>query len=215
MKFWGSTMLRALVAATLFAPAALCAQADIALVDLVSGDVTYGSPRGRVTQYMKVREGDRFTIARGGQVRLMYFQSAKQEHYSGPASFTVGASGGKLHSGAQPRVTNVPTVVPGRLSRIPELVQHAKLGGVALRGNRKPRAEDSVLRNARADYDRLRRDAAGDDITPELFLFSALADYHRYDEMGRLADEMLRKQPNNEDVKTLAAWVRTQSEGVK
>ena len=208
-------MLRALVAATLLAPAALGAQADIALVDLVSGDVTYGSPRGRVAQYMKVREGDRFTVARGGQVRLMYFQGAKQEHYAGPASFTVTASGGLLHSGAKPRVTNIPAVVPGRLSRIPELVQHAKLGGVALRGTPKPRPDDALLRNTRADYDRLRRDATGDDITPELFLFVALAEYHRYDEMTQLADEMLRKQPNNDDVKTLAAWVRTQSERVK
>jgi hypothetical protein len=33
--------------------------------------------------------------------------------------------------------------------------------------------------------------------------------------MERLADEMLRKQPNNEEVKILAGWVRTQAERVK
>lgn len=214
MKYWVSTMLRALAATLLAAPVIAWAQADVALVDLVSGDVTYGSPRARVTPYMKVREGDRFIVARGGQVRLMYFKNATQEHYAGPASFTASASGGYQHSGAKPRVTNVPAIVPGRLSRIPELVQHAKLGGVQVRGT-KPRPDDAVLRNARADYDRLRREATGDDITPELFLFSTLAEYHRYDEMGRLADEMLRKQPNNDEVKALAAWVRTQSEPVK
>jgi hypothetical protein len=209
-------MLRAFAAAALLAvPAIAGAQADIALVDLVSGDVTYGSPRARVTAYMKVREGDRFTLARGAQVRLMYFKSATQEHYAGPASFTATANGGYLHSGGKPRVTSIPAVVPGRLSRIPELVQHAKLGGVALRGAPKPRPDDSQLRTARADYDRLRRDATGDDITPELFLFSALAEYHRYEEMGQLAEEMLRKQPRNEEVKILADWVRTQSERVK
>jgi hypothetical protein len=208
-------MLKALTAALLLVPAMAWAQADIALVDLVSGDVTYGSPRGRVTQYMKVRDGDRFTVGRGGQVRLMYFKNATQEHYAGPASFTASPNGGFLHSGGKPRITSVPAVVPGRLSRIPELVQHAKLGGVALRGTAKPRPDDALLRNTRADYDRMRREAAGDDITPELFLFSALADYHRYDEMAQLADEMLRKQPRNEDVKTLAAWARTQTEGVK
>lgn len=215
MKYWASTMSRAFAAAILFAPAIACAQADIALVDLVSGDVTYGTPRGRVTQYMKVRDGDRFTVGRGGQVRLLYFKNATQEHYAGPASFSAGPHGGVLHSGAKPRITSVPAVVPGRLSRIPELVQHAKLGGVALRGTPKPRPDDALLVSTRADYDRMRREAAGDDITPELYLFSALADYHRYDEMAGLADEMLRKQPRNEDVKTLAAWVRTQAERVK
>lgn len=208
-------MRRGFAAAILAAPAIAWAQADIALVDLVSGDVTYGSPRGRVTQYMKVRDGDRFTVGRGGQVRLMYFKNATQEHYAGPASFTASPNGGFLHSGGKPRITSVPAVVPGRLSRIPELVEHAKLGGVALRGTPKPRPDDALLRNTRADYDRMRREATGDDITPELFLFSALADYHRYDEMAQLADEMLRKQPRNEDVKTLAAWARTQTQGVK
>ena len=208
-------MLRVFAAALLAAPAIVLAQADIALVDLVSGDVTYGSPRARATAYMKVREGDRFTLARGAQVRLIYFKSAKQEHYAGPASFTATATGGYQHTGSKPRVSDVPSVVPARLSRIPELVQHAKLGGVALRGTPKPRPDDAALRSARADYDRLRRDASGDDITPELFLFSALAEYHRYDEMGQLTDDMLRKQPNNDEVKTLAAWVRTQSERVK
>lgn len=208
-------MLKVFAAAMLAVPAIALAQADIALVDLVSGDVTYGSPRGRATAYMKVREGDRFTIARGAQVRLMYFKSAKQEHYAGPASFTATATGGQLHTGSPPRVTDVPSVVPSRLSRIPELVQHAKLGGVALRGTPKPRPDDAALRTARADYDRLRGQASGDDITPQLFLFSVLADYHRYEEMAQLTDEMLRKQPNNDEVKTLAAWVRTQGEPVK
>ena len=208
-------MLRVFAAAMLAAPAIALAQADVALVDLVSGDVTYGSPRARATAYMKVREGDRFTVARGAQVRLMYFKSSKQEHYAGPGSFTATATGGHLHTGSKPRVSDVPSVVPARLSRIPELVQHAKLGGVALRGTPKPRPDDAVLRAARADYDRLRRDATGDDITPELFLFSALAEYHRYDEMAQLTDDMLRKQPKNDEVKTLAAWVRTQSERVK
>lgn len=215
MKYWAWTMSRGLIAALLAAPAIAWAQADIALVDLVSGDVTYGSPRGRVTAYMKVREGDRFTLGRGAQVRLMFFKTATQEHYAGPASFTASPSGGFLHTGAKPRITSVPSFVPGRLSRVPELLQNAKLGGVTLRGAPKPRPDDALLRDARADYDRMRREASGDDITPELFLFITLTEYHRYDEMGRLADEMLRKQPNNEEAKTLASWVRTQSERVK
>ena len=202
-------------AVLLAAPAIAWAQADIALVDLVTGDVTYGSPRARVTAYMKVREGDRFTVARGAQVRLIYFRNALQEHYAGPGSFTASATGGYLHTGAKPEVKNVPAVVPGRLARIPELVRHARLGGVALRGKPKPRPDDALLRTTRADYDRLRRDATGDDITPELFLFAALVEYHRYDEMAQLAGEMLRKQPNNEEVKTLAAWAKTEAEGMK
>lgn len=208
-------MLKRLLAATLLMPALVCAQGDVALVDLVSGEVTYGAGRARVTPFMKVREGDRFNVARGGQVRLLYFQSATQEHYAGPAAFTAGAQAGTAQSGAKPRITNVPNAVPRRIARIPELVENAKLGGVQLRGKPPAKADDAALREARALYERLRKEAASDDITPELFLFSALSDYHRYDEMGPLAEEMLRKQPQNDEAKSLAAWVRSRSQRVK
>lgn len=45
--------------------------------------------------------------------------------------------------------------------------------------------------------------------TPELFLYAALSDYQLYEDMKRAVAEMLRKQPDNEDVKTLDAWLKT------
>jgi hypothetical protein len=188
-------------------PAGLHAQTDVALVDLVSGDVTYGPNRAKVSAFMKVRAGDRFTVARGAQVRLLYLDSAQQEHFSGPASFTAGSKSSALQSGSQPRVSKVPGGVPQRIARIPELLQHAKLGGVQIR-SKPPAKADEALREARALYTQMRKERRKDDITPELFLYSTLSDYHRYDEMRPVAEEMLRRQPDNEEVKALAAAVK-------
>lgn len=210
-------MARFLLVALLFVPATALAQADVALVDLVSGEVSYASgqaARAKVTPFMKVREGDRFTVSRGGQLRLLYFKSAQQEHFAGPASFTAGGESSALQSGAKPRVTKVPGVVPQRIARIPELLHNVKLGGVQVR-SKPPAKADDALREARALYQQMRKERRRDDITPELFLYSTLSDYHRYDEMRPVVEEMLRRQPDNEEVKALAASVRSQPGAVK
>lgn len=87
---------------------------------------------------------------------------------------------------------------------------HARSASRGRRASGQParRATDESLREARATYETLRKDLPGDDITPELFLYAALSDYQLYEDMGRAVAEMLRKQPDNEDVKTLDAWLK-------
>lgn len=194
------------------------AQADVGLINHLAGDASYvsgGGSRAKPTAYMKVREGDRFTLAPGAELRLLYFQGGRQESFTGPARFTAGKQASEVQSGAQPRTSALPTGVPQRIARVPELLQNAKLGGVQLRGVPPAKAGDAALREACSLYERLRKELPRDDITPELFLVSALSEYQRYDDMRPVIDEMLRKQPDNEEVKALAAWVRSQPQRVK
>ena len=67
--------------------------ADVGLINQVAGDVSYasGSGAGKVQAFMKVRQGDRFTVAAGAQVRLVYFNGGRQETWRGPAGFRAGA----------------------------------------------------------------------------------------------------------------------------
>ena len=51
------------------------AQEDVGLVDLVAGEVLYQA--GKAKAFMKVREGDRFEVPAGGQLRLIYFAGAR------------------------------------------------------------------------------------------------------------------------------------------
>src|SRR6185295_19937467 len=98
-------------------------------------------------------------------------------------------------AGKPPEVTTLPSSVPQRLARIPDLTRGALFGGVAVRGS-KPveRSEtDDSLREARATYAKMRRELPADDLTPELFLYAALS---------------AGPNPDSDEVKALAARLR-------
>lgn len=193
--------------------------ADVGLVNMVSGDVTFaplsGTP-GKVQAFMKVRDGDRINLAAGGQVRVVFFDGARQERWSGPASFKAGKKGAEPVSGKPAEVATLPASAPQRLARVPELMQLAKLGGIQVRGGITPVQKASLeqqaaVSDARSAYEKMRREMPADDITPELFFYAALHEYLLYEDMKLVAEEMLRKQPENEDVKALAVWVRSRA----
>ena len=208
--------------ALLFSAASAAAWAqggDVGLVNLVSGGVTY-APRsgtaGEAVPFMRVRDGDQFTVAAGGQVRIVYFTSSRQEGWSGPSSFRAGKGAGEAISGKAAEVTALPAGVPQRIARVPDLLQNAKLGGIQVRGGLTRRQEASLdqqatVREAREIYERMRKDMPADDITSELYLYAVLHDYLLYEDMKIVIEEMLRKQPGNEDLKALADWVRTRA----
>lgn len=211
--------MRAALLAVLFAAsgtAALAQGSDIGLVNLVSGDVSYtpaGGSSGKVQVFMRVRDGDRFELAAGSQVRIVLFAAARQERWAGPATFRVSAKSSEPLSGKSAEVTNLPAAVPQRIARMPELLMNAKLGGSQVRGGITPRQQASLdqseaLRDARKTYSQMRTRFPSDDITPELYLYSALHEYLLYDEMKTVVAEMLRKQPNNDDLRILETWVK-------
>jgi hypothetical protein len=189
------------------------AQADVALVNHVSGDVSfvpYAGQPGKVRSFMKVRDGDRFQLPAGAQLRIVYLEGARQELWRGPASFRAAKLQGNPLQGAPADVQVLPATVPQRMARVPDLMQNARLGGVQVRGaGVARRSSDAALAEARATYEGLRKQLPGDDITAELFLFSALNDNQLYEEMAPLMDEMLRKQPGNADMQALAAWLQS------
>lgn len=207
----------------IFANGLACAQApDVGLVNMVSGEVTFSSPSGapgKVQAFMKVRDGDRIDLASGGQVRVVFFDDARQERWAGPASFRAGKKGAEPLSGKAAEIAKLPIGVPQKIARVPELMAYAKsqpLGGIQVRGGITPEQKASLeqqaaVAEARATYEKLRASAAADDITPELYFYSALHEYLLFDEMRPVAEAMLRKQPDNEDLKALVAWVRTRA----
>lgn len=200
------------------AGSALGQVADVALVNMVSGDVTY-APRaesvGKVRPFTKLREGDRINVPADTQVRVVFFDGARQELWAGPANFRVGKTATEPISGKVAAATNLPVDVPQRMARIPALIQYSKLGGTQVRGvNRQQRATSEPPTNiaqARASYERLRTEMPPDDIVPELYFYAALYEVLAYDEMKVIVEEMRRKQPDNPDVKALNTWLTSQT----
>ena len=196
--------------------------ADVGLVNMLNGDVSYvseGAAASKVRSFMKVRQGDRFTLPAGAQVRVVYFQGGRQETWKGPSAFRAGAQAGEAGSGAAPEVTVLPSSVPQKIAQVPELMQIAKLGrsgGVAVRGTAKaPKLsveQQAEVKTAKDTYGKLRAQSSADDITPELYLYSVLQDYLLYDDMKPVVEEMAKRQPGNADILELVAWVKSRTQ---
>jgi hypothetical protein len=220
-----SGFIRQLLVGTVFVASAAVAQAqsvDVGIVNMLSGDVAYasdGAAGAKAQAFMKVRQGDRFTVPPGAQVRVVYFNGGRQETWKGPAAFKAGAQSGEASSGKPTDITTLPSTVPQRIAQVPELIQIAKLGrsgGVAVRGSGRPprltAEQQTEVKNAREIYGKLRSQSTPDDITPELYLYSVLQDFLLYDDMKPVVDEMAKRQPANAEVKELAAWVRSRTQ---
>jgi hypothetical protein len=211
----GLALAALLVASSAFAAAGL--------INQLSGDVTYttsgASGSAKAWPFMKVREGDRFTLPAGAQARIVYFQGGRQEAYVGPATLIVGAQASQQQSGPAPQVSQLPAGVPQKIAQTPELVQIARLGrsGVAVRGAQpaqrlSPQAQ-AELRHARQTYEEMRKAAAANDIVPEQYLYAVLQDHLRYEEMKPVVAEMRKRQPSDPDVQAMVDYVKVKTEG--
>jgi hypothetical protein len=187
---------------------------DVGLINQVAGEVGYvsSSGTGKVQAFMKMRQGDRFNVAAGALLKVVYFQNGRQETWRGPSGFRSGPEHGEPLAGAVYEVAHLPVGVAQKVQRIPELLQMAKLGGIQVRGTTpKQRAsleQQAEVAAARTTYAQMRQQVPQDDITPELYLFTVLQDYLLYEDMKAVADEMLRKQPANQEAQQLAEWAR-------
>jgi hypothetical protein len=216
MKLLQSISAAALLAVTLGAGAQ---SSDVGLINQLSGEVAYvaqGGTQSKAQAFMKVRQGDRFTLPAGAQLRLVYFSGSRQETWKGPASFKAGTQQSEALSGQAAEAAQLPSGVAQKIAQVPNLVQIAKLGragGIAVRGGGKPgrlsSEQQAELSQAKATYAQLRQKASAEDITPELYYYSVLQDHLLYSDMKAVTEEMLKRQPNNPEAQELAAYVKS------
>jgi hypothetical protein len=67
------------------------------------------------------------------------------------------------------------------------------------------------ITQAKAEYQNLKQKAGADDFTPELYFLGVLAEYRQYDEMNKILDDLIKKNPGDPALKEMKTWVRNQS----
>lgn len=203
---------------------------DVGLVTQLSGDATYwneGYQKApeKAQAFMRIRRGDHFRITGGVIIRLVYFQNGRQETWKGPAAFVVedtkSQAEGEKGVEVQPEVVTLPAGTSEGMRRIPVLLRRARLsrsGAMLIRGEGEKsqkaitptKEERTEIAMARESYQNLRKQTRPDDITPELNFLAILADYEQFDEMEKVIKDALKIQPNNETLRELEEWVRSQ-----
>jgi len=196
--------LGSMVSALAFAQAG----GDVGLVNSLQGDVSYQGKEGparKAQAYMRLRHGDKVTLAAGAAIRISYTTASRQESWSGPATFVATSAGGELLKGAKPQIVNLPAAVPQKLARVSELMNTSRVGGLVVRSVKAQSASSKEeVAEAVAAYETMRASAAPSDVTPELFLYSVFQEHGMVDDLKIVAKEMMTRQPNNAEIQQLA-----------
>ena len=149
--------------------------ADLALATEASAGVTYRAPSGAadgLLPFSKVRQGDVIHVPDGGSLQLMYFSDGHSETFVGPLELVVGGD-------TKPVARAEGDVLVGEALRsLPALVRRAELdkgGHTLVRGARADTVpldadEQAEIDAAVLKHQVLRKDAAADDVVPELYL---------------------------------------------
>lgn len=200
----------AFVLAALVAGGVLAQEAagDVGLVNALQGDVSYQGKEGPVRKaqaYMRLRHGDKVSLAAGASIRISYTTVSRQESWTGPGSFVTTSAGGELLKGSKPEVAQLPAAVSQKLARVTELMNTSRVGGLVVRS---AKVQTSVSKDAVAKamvtYESMRSSAAPGDVTPELFLYAVLEEQGMVDDLKIVARDMLKRQPDNPDIQRLA-----------
>ena len=233
MKYTGFFCLAVFTSFLAATVAAQTSLPDVGLITKLTGEATYwnkgdNQEPAKVRAFMKVRQGDHLKLPAAASLTLLYFASGRQETWKGPATLMAGDQESKVVGGKQPAPQPEVKIFPAKASKqmvgaplpLPP-ASMSKSGVIQTMGpKREPAAKTAAplsseaqrkIKEAEKVYRDLKKAAAADDVTPELYFFSVLAEYKQFPEMAEVVDTMLQKRPGDAALKDLKAWVRSQA----
>lgn len=231
LKRWAPWWVGA-VLGPVFLATTLFASDGIGIITRLEGDVEARNQSGEplpALAFMKVQEGDRFSLAAGSELQWVLFADGRRETWKGPATLiagrTAGMASGSANQTVQPDVLKLQPKVSREVKRMSQLISMVSIqraGTTLIRGESDPEnagaleplplspEERAEIESAKETYQALSARSGPDDITPELYLFSVLADYDQFGEMAAVIRKMKEKQPRNGEIDALSQWLDLQ-----
>ena len=189
------------VAVIAFPISGTAADKEAGMITQAQGSATYTTGQDKdkpVVAFMKLRVGDKLTLSKDAKLQLVYFENGRQETWTGAAKVVIGTSESQASDAANPpQVKKLPAIVLQQLSRAPGVVSDLKSRSGMILVRSLPMVE---LRKLDENYTALRKEAAEDDVTPELYMLAGLHELKLYRDMKPVLEEMRRRQPNNPEV---------------
>lgn len=180
--------------------------AEVALVMSVQGRVLRQATPAplAVETFVKLNEGDRLNLAQGSKLQLVYFESGRQETWSGPGSLDLTPRQGKPNGMAAPELKQQPLTLTKQLARTPALDGQSRGGVTRLRAMQNPEA----VARLESGYRELWSTAAAADLGPEMYLLAGLLDMRELDRVEKVLDRLQRDGPKNEQAALLVSLYR-------
>jgi len=193
-------------AGAVLALVALAASAsEVGLVTAVSGKVTWQEEKSAASElkpFVKVREGDRLTLAGPARLQIVYFEGGRQETWLGDGALDVGADASRTVKGRlQPEVKTLPSILVKQLAKTPSPDGNVKAGMVRLRSIPPPDRREASEKT----YAEMRAQAEAGDRTPELYLLASYLEQREFDRLEALLGKMGEAAPGDAEVGALKA----------
>ena len=194
-----STVLMATIS-LLALMAASAGAADTGFATQVNGRVDFQDGSG-LAAFNKLRIGERLRLCAEAKLQLVYFDSGRQETWNGSCTLLVGERESGGTDCQPPVVKQLAQAVMATLQRTPDMISDIRnrSGMVRVRAF----GDDKQISIMEANYKAMREQAADDDITPELYLFSRQWKLQLRDAMAETLATMAKRQPDSLEVAAL------------
>lgn len=179
------------------------ATGDLALVTAVTGSVSrlvVGNAPRALEPFARLRQGDVLRLDGKAGVRLIFFDSRRQESWQGEGQIEIGGTQGKGSGLAEPQVSVLPEQMARQIAKTPSPDNQMRTGAGRLRSIE---MSENSLAKLDSEYSRLRKDAAADDINPEMFLLAGLFEMREFDRVEQTLRELSDSRPGNMEVAVL------------
>jgi hypothetical protein len=182
------------------------AAGDVALVTALEGKVSrvsIASPSS-VEAFVKLKEGDVLRLEKDSRIRLVYFDSGRQESWSGEGRLEIAVAESKGIGLAGPEVKLLPAVLVKQIAKTPTLDSQGRAGVTRLRAI----GTSNTISALEAEYDRMRTESGGKDLNAEIYLLSGLFELHELDRVENLLNEIQVRQKDNIEAMILVSLYR-------
>lgn len=178
-----------------------------------------GKKGSDLVPFSKIRDGDVLELKATHKVSLLFYDSGRIEHWTGPGKITISASKGASDD-AKVVVMDTDEDMGEAVVNLPVILNRARLGRggqTMVRGKDAKLAdinEDEAerLEAGRVHYARIRGLTPSENIVPELCLISVLLGLNLYDESEGVLAEAIERCPECEAPKLILEWVENSVE---
>lgn len=178
------------------------ADEDVALVTAVTGSVSQlvGSAPRTLEPFARLRQGDVLLLEGKAGLRLIFFDSRRQESWRGDGRVEIGSVEGKGSGLPEPQASLLPERVVRQIAKTPSPDSRQRPGSSRLRSIE---ITEGGLAKLDSDYSRLRKEAAADDINPEIFLLSGLFEMREFGRLEQTLKDLSQSRPQSMEIAVL------------
>lgn len=171
---------------------------SIVIVTAIEGMAMRG--KTPLLAFEKLTKGEAINLS-DAKLRLVYLASGRQEVWTGSGRVSIGDKESKGHHLPAPQVSQLPDLLVKQLAKPTTLAAHERAGAVRLRALANAQAIEAVD----SDYRKLREQVDADDLSPELYRLSSLADLKAWSELAKALEDTEQRYPNRPEIQRLRA----------